>query len=41
LKALASVTIFPMLNLAGLGLEALRLTQNDQFTPNYSVLAVK
>jgi SAM-dependent methyltransferase len=41
LRALAAVTAFPLLNLSGLGLEALRLTDNDQFTPNYSVLAIK
>jgi hypothetical protein len=29
------------LNLIGLALEELRITGNDQFTPNYSVLAVK
>jgi len=36
-----SVTICPALNLLGIGLEWLRLTENDQFTPNYSVLARK
>lgn len=41
LRALASVTICPLLNLVGLGLEALQITNDDQFTPNYSVLAIK
>lgn len=41
LRALASVTICPLLNLAGLAFERLQLTNNDQFTPNYSVLAIK
>ena len=36
-----SITICPALNLLGLGLEWLKLTDNDQFTPNYSVLARK
>jgi len=35
------VTICPLLNLLGMGLEELRLTKGDQFTPNYSVRAVK
>jgi SAM-dependent methyltransferase len=35
------VTLCPALNLLGLGLEWLKLTENDQFTPNYSVLARK
>lgn len=34
-------TVCPPLNLLGLGLEKLRLTSNDQFTPNYSVRAMK
>jgi SAM-dependent methyltransferase len=34
-------TVCPALNAFGLGLEKLRLTSNDQFTANYSVLAVK
>jgi SAM-dependent methyltransferase len=41
LKSATSVTLCPLLNLAGLALEWLHLTSNDQFTPNYSVLAVK
>jgi len=36
-----SITICPALNLLGLGLEWLKLTDNDQFAPNYSVLARK
>jgi len=40
-RSLASVTSCPFLNLIGLALEELRITSNDQFTPNYSVLAVK
>jgi SAM-dependent methyltransferase len=35
------LTFSPLLNLLGLGVEKLRLTSNDQFTPNYSVRAVK
>ncbi|HUK46047.1 MAG TPA: class I SAM-dependent methyltransferase [Terriglobales bacterium] len=41
LRALLSVTACPLLNLLGLGLEALKVTHNDQFAPNYSVFAVK
>ena len=41
LRSLASVTVCPLLNLIGAGLEALHITNNDQFTPNYSVLAIK
>lgn len=41
LRSLASITVCPLLNLIGAGLEALHLTNNDQFTPNYSVLAIK
>ncbi|HZQ17136.1 MAG TPA: methyltransferase domain-containing protein [Terriglobales bacterium] len=41
LRALVSVTVCPLLNLIGAGLEALHITNNDQFTPNYSVLAIK
>ena len=33
--------ISPVLNLLGVGLEALHLTSNDSFTSNYSVRAVK
>jgi SAM-dependent methyltransferase len=35
------LTVCPFLNLLGLGFEKLKLTSNDQFTPNYSVKAVK
>ena len=35
------LTMCPILNLIGLGLEKLKLTSNDQFTTNYSVRAVK
>lgn len=41
LRAFASVTVCPLLNLIGAALEALHITKNDQFTPNYSVLAIK
>ena len=41
LRVLSSVTVCPLLNLLGLGLEALKVTDNDQFAPNYSVFAVK
>jgi SAM-dependent methyltransferase len=34
-------TACPLLNLLGLGFEKLKLTSNDQFTSNYSVLAIK
>ncbi len=40
-KAVIHETAVPCINLIGLGLEALRITSNDQFTPNYSVMAVK
>jgi SAM-dependent methyltransferase len=35
------VTLCPLLNLTGLVLEAVKLTANDRFTPNYSVRAEK
>ena len=35
------LTMCPMLNLLGLGLERMKITNSDQFTPNYSVLAQK
>lgn len=41
LQTAASATLIPLLNLAGLGCEGLRITNNDQFAPNYSVLAVR
>jgi SAM-dependent methyltransferase len=34
-------TACPLLNVLGLAVEKLKLTSNDQFTANYSVLAVK
>jgi len=34
-------SLCPLLNLAGLGIEKLNLTSNDQFTANYSVFATK
>lgn len=41
LQKLHEFTVCPCLNLLGMALENLRLTTNDQFTPNYSVLAIK
>jgi len=41
LKRMARSTLVPCINLTGLVLEALHITSNDQFTPNYSVLAIK
>jgi SAM-dependent methyltransferase len=41
LRRLTELSLCPLLNLAGLGIEGLNLTHNEQFTPNYSVLAVK
>jgi SAM-dependent methyltransferase len=41
LKRVARNTLVPCINLSGLGLEALHITNNNQFTPNYSVLAIK
>jgi hypothetical protein len=35
------LTICPCLDLIGLASEKMKLTTNDQFTPNYSVFAVK
>jgi SAM-dependent methyltransferase len=35
------LTMCPVLNLLGLGVESLKLTRNDQFTTNYSVRAIK
>ena len=34
-------TVCPVMNLFGLSIEKMKLTSNDQFTANYSVLAVK
>jgi SAM-dependent methyltransferase len=36
-----SLIVFPIVNLVGLGLEAMALTSNDQLAGNYSVLARK
>jgi len=36
-----NLSVGPLLNLLGLGLESLHLTANDQFAANYSVRAVK
>jgi SAM-dependent methyltransferase len=41
LQRLHKYTLCPLLNLAGLGLERATLSRNDQFSPNYSVLARK
>ena len=41
LRKLHELTACPCLNLLGMVLENLKLTRNDQFAPNYSVLAVK
>jgi SAM-dependent methyltransferase len=41
LQKLHAFTTCPCLNLFGMALENLRLSKNDQFAPNYSVLAVK
>jgi SAM-dependent methyltransferase len=41
LRRLTELTLCPLLNLIGLGIEGLNLTHNEQFTPNYSVLVVK
>ena len=41
LRKLLGMTICRCLNVAGLALENMNLTSNDQFTPNYSVLAIK
>jgi SAM-dependent methyltransferase len=41
LRKLLELSLCPSLNLAGLALEKLRLTSNDQFAANYSVLASK
>jgi SAM-dependent methyltransferase len=40
-RSIYRLTACPILNLLGLGVEKLNLTSNDQFTANYSVLAVK
>lgn len=41
LRRLHEITLCPCLNLLGVAFESLKLTRNDQFTPNYSVLATK
>lgn len=41
LRKIMQLTLCPALNLAGLAIEALKLTKNNQFTPNYSVRATK
>jgi len=41
LRRMYELTVCPLINLVGLGLEGLRISGNDQFTPNYSVLATK
>ena len=41
LRRLHEITLCPCLNLLGMALEGLKLTTNDQFTPNYSVRAIK
>jgi SAM-dependent methyltransferase len=41
LRRLTELSLCPLLNLVGLGIEGLNLTHNEQFTPNYSVLAMK
>jgi SAM-dependent methyltransferase len=41
LRKLLKLTLFPLVNLAGLFLESLALSTNDQFAGNYSALARK
>ncbi len=41
LRRLAEISAVPVSNLLGMFVERCRLTTNDQFTPNYSVLAIK
>jgi hypothetical protein len=41
LQRIHALTLCPVLNILGLGLERLNLTTNDQFTANYSVRAEK
>lgn len=41
LQALVAGMVCPVLNAAGMACEALRVTDNDQFSPNYSAMAVK
>jgi hypothetical protein len=41
LRKMYELTVSPFFNLVGLAAENSRLVRNDQFTPNYSVLATK
>lgn len=41
LRRLVEVSAVPLSNLLGMSVERCGLTTNDQFTPNYSVLAIK
>ena len=41
LRTLHEVTVCPCLNLFAMAVEEMKLTRNDQFAPNYSVLAIK
>ena len=41
LRTIYEFTVCPLINLIGLGFERLRISGNDQFTANYSVLATK
>jgi len=41
LQTVHEFTVCPCLNLLGTALENMKLTRNDQFTPNYCVLAIK
>ena len=40
-RQLVNHTVVPILNLTGMGLEGVKLTDNDQITGNYSVLALR
>ena len=41
LRRCMELTVCPCQNLVGVALEGLKLSSNDQFTPNYSVRVVK
>ena len=41
LRRVYELTFCPCLNVAGLALEKLRITSDDRFAPNFSVLAIK
>jgi SAM-dependent methyltransferase len=41
LRAIAECSVIPVFNLLGLLMERLQITRSDQFTPNYSAIAVK